>query len=203
MIFTASCSTLNSGMSALNLPNTLSLLRMFLIPPIVYLIWVQRPGSHGVLILLYSLAMTLDFLDGFLARRLRLETEFGRIIDPLADKVFTLAVMGVLVLRTDFPVLIAYPILVRDAAIILASWKLYQKNRQVVSSRLIGKVTFFLIGALLFLYVIDLHPLLTRDLLMIKRYLTAICLVFLVWSLLEYLQVYLRGIHERTVHSDR
>jgi cardiolipin synthase len=80
-----------------NLPNGLTLLRLFLTPMIVLLL-LQEELSWALLV--FVLAGITDGLDGYLARSLRERTELGRILDPVADKIllgssfFTLAFVG-------------------------------------------------------------------------------------------------------------
>ena len=75
-------------MTALSaLPNALSLLRLAIAPllPAVYAI-APRPEADWIVFALFVVAMVTDFLDGWLARRFQLHSEFGRMIDPIADK---------------------------------------------------------------------------------------------------------------------
>ncbi|MBW8056440.1 MAG: CDP-alcohol phosphatidyltransferase family protein [Candidatus Methylomirabilales bacterium] len=80
-----------------NLPNGLTFLRLILTPMIVFLL---LRGAFSWALLLFLLAGITDGLDGFLARSLREPTEFGRVLDPVADKLllgsafFTLAFLG-------------------------------------------------------------------------------------------------------------
>ncbi|MCI4663984.1 MAG: CDP-diacylglycerol--glycerol-3-phosphate 3-phosphatidyltransferase [Neomegalonema sp.] len=76
------------------LPNALSLLRLAiaLLLPAVY--WLApRPSADWITFALFSLAMITDFLDGWLARRFSLQSEFGRMLDPIADKAAVLVAL--------------------------------------------------------------------------------------------------------------
>lgn len=77
----------------MNLPNKLTLLRMALVP--VYLVvWCLRfPGNNLVALAVFVLASLTDLLDGHIARKRHLVTNFGKFMDPLADKVLVLAAM--------------------------------------------------------------------------------------------------------------
>jgi CDP-diacylglycerol---glycerol-3-phosphate 3-phosphatidyltransferase len=77
-----------------NLPNVLTILRLPLLFGMVLLVEMDIPLAASLSVLLLLLAMVSDFLDGFLARKLGQESAFGKIADPLLDKVF---VCGVLV----------------------------------------------------------------------------------------------------------
>lgn len=78
----------------MNLPNLLTILRIIGAPIIAILIW--RETSYGQLIiafLLFCVAGLTDWLDGYLARKLKIETHLGRILDPIADKVLLTCIL--------------------------------------------------------------------------------------------------------------
>ena len=67
-----------------NIPNALTMLRLVLIPVFVYLFWkVDRKAA----LVVFLVASLTDMLDGMLARKLNQITDFGKLFDPLADKV--------------------------------------------------------------------------------------------------------------------
>ena len=70
----------------MNLPNKLTMLRMELVPVVMALIL----GGHSVMaFVLFAAASITDFLDGYIARKYNLVSSFGKIMDPLADKLLT------------------------------------------------------------------------------------------------------------------
>jgi CDP-diacylglycerol--glycerol-3-phosphate 3-phosphatidyltransferase len=86
----------------MNLPNILTLSRIGFAGIIVYLLLLNSMVSHYWAALVFILASITDYYDGFLAKKHGLITDFGKIMDPIADKVlmlsifFTLAYLGVL-----------------------------------------------------------------------------------------------------------
>ena len=76
------------------LPNVLTLLRVILIPVFVYLIHFEYFFAAGVLFIFASLT---DYLDGYLARKYKVITDFGKLMDPLADKILVMAALIMLV----------------------------------------------------------------------------------------------------------
>ena len=83
-------------MKKLNLPNTLSLIRVLLVPVFVAaLIFMRDVYLWGCIVplIIYSLTALTDFLDGQIARRCNMITDFGKFIDPLADKFMVLSSM--------------------------------------------------------------------------------------------------------------
>lgn len=122
-----------------NLPNGLTFLRMILTPVIVLLL---LEGAFLWALLVFLLAGATDGLDGFLARSLREPTEFGRVLDPLADKIlldssfFTLAFLG------RVPMWLAGLAIGRDLVLMLGSCALYSTSgRMGYPPSAIGKLS--------------------------------------------------------------
>lgn len=81
----------------LNVPNMITVGRVFLIPPVLILVDTTDPVRNFYAMLLFALASILDLLDGYLARRQGLVTVFGKFVDPLADKIMVMSVLVYLV----------------------------------------------------------------------------------------------------------
>ncbi len=90
----------------MNLPNKLSLLRIVLIPIMVALFYIQTPLALSGCVIVFAIASFTDFLDGHIARKHNLVTDFGKFIDPIADKLLVVTAL-VLILVSDV-VLIPY-----------------------------------------------------------------------------------------------
>lgn len=76
-----------------NLPNMITLGRLCLIPPTLWLLDMRDPFANFYACLLFLLASVLDLLDGWLARRRNLITFFGKFVDPLADKIMVMSLL--------------------------------------------------------------------------------------------------------------
>ena len=174
----------------LNVPNALSILRMMLIPPIFILILHSTPKNYCWLIVVYFFSILFDFLDGYIARRFSMETAFGRILDPVADKLLMFFILIALIIKTDFPLWIVIPIFLRDFLILLASFFIYRKSREIKPSITIGKIAFGSLSFLIFLYIVGMNS--GSDLDLLKKFVSVFTLNFLLWSWIEYLFVYLR-----------
>lgn len=76
----------------MNLPNKLSLLRVILIPVMVALFYITAiPYNYLWSAVVFAVASFTDFLDGYIARKYNLVTDFGKFIDPIADKILVLS----------------------------------------------------------------------------------------------------------------
>ena len=81
----------------MNVPNMLSISRAVCIPAIVILLYTEDPTCRLIAGILFVLACLTDFLDGKIARKYNLVTDFGKFIDPVADKLLVLTTMMMLV----------------------------------------------------------------------------------------------------------
>ena len=71
-----------------SVPNTMTVLRLAAAPLVAALIWADDPEvGYPVALILFILASVSDFFDGWMARRLRIVSKFGTMLDPIADKV--------------------------------------------------------------------------------------------------------------------
>lgn len=76
-----------------NLPNILTIARMVLILPLLGCFYPEAAWARPAAFVLFALAAVTDFLDGWLARRYRLQSAFGEIFDPVADKMIVIATL--------------------------------------------------------------------------------------------------------------
>ncbi len=80
-----------------NLPNFLTICRVFMIPAVMVFIWGGEPEDCVIAAWIYSAATLTDFFDGYLARKQGLVTVMGKFLDPLADKLIVMAMLIMLV----------------------------------------------------------------------------------------------------------
>lgn len=100
-----------------NLPNLLTVARVLAIPVVMVLLSFSGPVASFLGALCFSLAGATDFLDGFLARRQRLVTPFGKFMDPLADKLLVTAALIMLIPLDRVPAWMAFVIIGRELAV--------------------------------------------------------------------------------------
>ena len=73
--------------------NKLTLLRIVLVPVFLIILYLRFPGSNWVALAVFLLASFTDFLDGYIARHYNQITNFGKFMDPLADKMLTMSAL--------------------------------------------------------------------------------------------------------------
>ena len=101
----------------MNLPNKLTVARVCMVPLFMIALLMNTEGSRIVATILFALASLTDMLDGQIARKYHLITNFGKLMDPLADKILTAAAMVCLVELGDLAAWIVVIVLFREYAI--------------------------------------------------------------------------------------
>ena len=135
-----------------NVPNILTMVRIFCTPVVVALFLLNIPNGIGVLIALgvYVLACFTDFLDGYIARKYNLITDFGKFMDQIADKALTTSAMILVLLATNvtmnwLAVLMVLIVVLRDT--LISGIRMVAANKGIViAADIFGKVkSFFLV----------------------------------------------------------
>lgn len=121
----------------INIPNFLTVLRIALLPAVV---WRFLAGDSRGALAFYVIAMTTDAFDGFLARKLNQITSLGKLLDPIADKLSLLTLLGLFVVDGQIPLWVLGVMLVKEAMLVVGS-AVSLKRGVVVHALPIGKVT--------------------------------------------------------------
>ena len=126
-----------------HIPNILTILRFFIIPFIIYYL-VKDEYIYAFIML--ALSGLTDVLDGAIARKFDLITNFGKLVDPLADKITQISVLCTLLFKGIIPLWIVVIVLLKEALMVCGASFLYGRE-MVVSSKWYGKaatVLFYL-----------------------------------------------------------
>ncbi|MDP4108982.1 MAG: CDP-diacylglycerol--glycerol-3-phosphate 3-phosphatidyltransferase [Bacillota bacterium] len=94
--------------------NTITLTRIALIPLFIIFLYVDLPYANLIALLIFSIASLTDGIDGYIARKYNQVTNFGKFIDPLADKLLVTAAMLIFVEKGRMPAVMAVIILSRE-----------------------------------------------------------------------------------------
>ena len=119
-----------------HIPNALTILRFILIPFII--IYIAKDQYIEAFIFLTLSGLT-DVLDGWIARKFNFITNFGKLIDPLADKTTQISILVTLALKDIIPMWILVIVFIKEFAMISGASFLYGKEL-VVSSKWFGKL---------------------------------------------------------------
>jgi len=101
----------------MNLPNKLTILRVLMIPVIVVCLYLPGDSYRIAAIVFFILACLTDFFDGYLARSRQLITDFGKFLDPVADKLLVLSTMIMLVHLQLLPAWVVIIVLARELSV--------------------------------------------------------------------------------------
>ena len=137
--------------------NAISALRVVLVLPTLYCIRLGPDYRWYVFWLVMGMVAS-DILDGALARARREVTEWGKIIDPIADKLAVDSIAALLVYLKGLPLWVAAAVIGRDLLIVLGGVLLASHIKEVPSSNAWGKATTCVMAALLLTYAMDFDP---------------------------------------------
>ena len=101
----------------MNTANKLTMLRVVMIPAFMLVLYMGFPGANYVALVIFALASITDWLDGYIARRYNQTTDFGKFMDPLADKCLVTAAMLWFVEVGQMPAWALLTVIVREFAI--------------------------------------------------------------------------------------
>ena len=139
----------------LTFPNAMSLLRVALLPLVLWALWEE--WTAACLMLMLAAAAT-DYLDGWLARRLGQVNDFGKILDPLADKVCIDGMAVALSLWRAFPWWATGLIIGRDLLILAGGVLLLGKTKHVPVSNIPGKLAVGFLALTIVCYAMEWQP---------------------------------------------
>jgi len=145
---------------SMNVPNKLTMTRIILAIPFIYFLGISD-GNNGftyrmIALILFAVASITDFLDGYIARKNNMITDFGKLMDPLADKILVISALVVFVEIGFLPSWISIVVLAREF-LISGIRSLAAANGEVIpagnlgkyktTAQMIGIIIIMLIGA--------------------------------------------------------
>lgn len=167
----------------MNIPNALTLSRLAAIPVLMVLLIVRFPWHDQIAAALFILFSFTDTLDGQLARRRGTVSDFGKFVDPLADKLFVLAVLLVLVQEELVPAWVVVVIFSRELIITLLRWVGASQGRIIAAAPLGKTKTVMQMSAVTLLILQRPYP----GIAALAALAVAAAVIFTVWSGLDYL----------------
>lgn len=169
-----------------NLPNQLTMLRIFMIPLFVALFYLPKGDAVGstyvtwiVAAVVFAVAAFTDWLDGYLARKWKVVSNFGKFADPLADKMLNMVAFVVLVALQLVPIWAVSIILCRELAVTGLRLLLVEQGGTVLAAAMPGKIkTATQMTSVVFLFI--------GDPFFIGTILFYICVFFTIYSGYDY-----------------
>ena len=163
----------------MNLPNRLTILRIFLIPFFVF--FMLSDFSKWIALIFFVVASLTDMLDGKIARKYNLVTDFGKFMDPLADKLLVCSALICLVELKRIPAWIVIAIISRE--FIISGFRLIAAEKQIViAANFWGKIKTVCQMFMVILMIANI-----RELMLITQIMMWLSLILTVVSLMTYM----------------
>ena len=163
----------------MNLPNRLTILRIFLIPFFVF--FMLSDFSKWIALIIFVVASLTDMLDGKIARKYNLVTDFGKFMDPLADKLLVCSALICLVELNRIPAWIVIAIISRE--FIISGFRLVAAEKQIViAANFWGKIKTVCQMFMVILMIANI-----RELMLITQIMMWLSLILTVVSLMTYM----------------
>jgi len=147
-----------------NIANALTVLRLILVPVFVLLLLAGSTGGRTAAFVVFAVASATDLLDGELARRRGLITDFGKIADPIADKALTGSALVTLYVQGQLAWWITVVILARE--LVVTGLRFWVIRRGVIAASRGGKVKTLLQVVAICLYILPWDLGLSREIVM-------------------------------------
>jgi CDP-diacylglycerol--glycerol-3-phosphate 3-phosphatidyltransferase len=135
--------------------NFLSLSRVLLLPFIYHYLKDGGNQSNRIALILMLVGVMSDIMDGLVARRTGVESNFGKILDPLADKICIGTMILILASLRGFPLWLIGIVIARDILIVVSASILIKRNKVVISANGLGKATTLFMALLIFAYTLE------------------------------------------------
>ena len=173
-----------------NLPNALTWFRILAIPLVVVVFYWPAPWARPAAGLLFAFAGITDYFDGYLARRMKLTSNFGAFLDPVADKLIVATALVLLVEADPRPVLAMAAAIVIGREITVSAlreWMSQIGARARVAVSWFGKwkTTFQILGVSLMLYR---EPMFGEPVYALGEWLLYAAVALTLWSMIDYLR---------------
>ena len=139
-------------MKSENIPNVLTIIRIILIPILVAALLAETRNGDVLAAIVFALASITDFVDGYLARSRNAITTFGKLMDPIADKLLVIAALFALVSLERLDVWVAMVIVTREL-VVTASRMAASAQGVVIPAANWGKLKTVVQGATIFFLI--------------------------------------------------
>lgn len=136
------------------IPNMLSILRILLSIPIGILLWMNTPVYYLWAFIIVLIAYITDWLDGWIARATNSESRYGKMLDPIGDKLIAVVVSLILLINGLFPLYLFLTIVIRDLGISIGGLYAIKRKNLLANPNIVGKFSTLLLGILLPFYTI-------------------------------------------------
>lgn len=120
-----------------NIPNLLTLLRLIIVPFVGYFLYFENyiPAT-----ILFAFGGFTDILDGYIARKYNLVTKWGKVFDPMADKLMQITALVFLGMHHFIPIVVLIIVVIKESLMLAGGIMLYKKGKTVMGANWYGKL---------------------------------------------------------------
>lgn len=169
----------------MNVPNIISIFRIFLIPFFVYFYFNVSDDLFWISSLILLISGFTDMLDGIIARRYNMITTLGKILDPLADKLTQAALTVCLAIKYNELIVLFIVFLIKEILIICGGCSLIKGGVPIIPAKWFGKVSTFVFYAFTFVLILFRNA----PKIIVNIY-QVVIILFILFSLLMYIFEY-------------
>ncbi len=169
----------------LTIPNLLSLIRLMLIPLIIWLYCDVQNYNAAVLVILLS-ALT-DIADGIIARKFNMVSDFGKILDPIADKLTQLSLLICLIVKYRLMIVLVVAFVLKELCMLVMGYITIRRHSSVNSAKWYGKLATVVLYTVMMLLI--LFPGIPN---IAANVMIAGCGLVILFSFLMYLRFYIQ-----------
>ncbi len=164
----------------MNIPNILTTIRFILVPVFAYFLYESQ---YILSVIILAVAGITDYLDGHIARKYNMITSWGKLADPLADKLMQLTALIILGIKNKIPFFVVIIVLLKEIIMVIGSVLLLKQNKFVVSANWYGKVTTVILYFAVTLIILDIP---------FGNYLIMLAVAATIFSFINYGLVFIR-----------
>jgi CDP-diacylglycerol---glycerol-3-phosphate 3-phosphatidyltransferase len=163
-------------------PNALTVGRIAITPVMIAALAADSRRGDYIAAAIFAVASITDFIDGYLARRADVISAFGKLMDPIADKLLVISALIPLVLRDRIGWWVAAVIILREALVTLSRMQIKRRGGEVIAAAQLGKLkTVVQLWAILLAILFDPTPLLVDVVIWAAVLLTIVSAIDFYW----------------------
>lgn len=168
----------------MNIPNILTTVRLVLVPMFGYLMYLKDYMPAAIF---FIVAVLTDFLDGFLARKFNQVTNFGKVMDPVADKLLVVTALCMLTIQNKLSIVIFIIVAVKEVLMGIGGILLYRNKKRISSADWYGKIASGIFYFAIVMLILNVKY---------SKTFIIIAVAATVFALAKYIAKYIKVMHE-------
>lgn len=170
----------------MSLANKITTLRIFLIPFFIYFLYSKNEYGFMIAAIIFLICAITDFVDGYVARKQNTVSVFGKVFDPIADKILVVSAIVPLLAMNLFPVWAAILLISRE--FVVSGFRIVhsQYGTSVISASWLGKIKTILQDTFIIMILMERYLHFLKDY-YITWVFVILGVIFALWSMIDYI----------------